>query len=468
MHKNGPPEFFDIWQMINYNALAKGKQAYYVLLQAQPILLMQALRSILMEFESNPKARLYTSRFRVTAFFVAVLFVISVTVTSFAYSNGFIDVTVTDGTASYTLSTDSTDPAEIVRESGLKLGANDRLDLSGFSVDEGGSIRIIRAKTIRVVDDNDIVYCVGYKNLGSTLSSCGIALKDDDIMSAEPDDDIYNGMQVSIKRAFKVVVEADGEQQEIYTTGATVSDLLEEAGVDLTEHDNVSHKLTGEITDGTTITVGRVEYVERVETEDIPFEIVTKADPEMYEGETVEKATGLVGKKEVIYKDKFVDGELISSEVIEESVIDEPITRVVVIGAKKRPALIKFANNLEPISKLDKPSYVELDSNGLPVNYVDYYEGQSTAYTGDPYTASGRVPMQGHVAVNPNMFPYGTELYIVSTDGRYVYGYCIAADTGGFIYNSPTLVDLYLDTEDMCIEWGRRDVSIYVISYPGK
>ena len=64
------------------------------------------------------------------------------------------------------------------------------------------------------------------------------------------------------------------------------------------------------------------------------------------------------------------------------------------------------------------------------------------------------------------MFPYGTELYIVSLDGNYIYGYCIAADTGGFVNNSNTLVDLYLDTDDMCYEWGRRDVAIYVISYP--
>lgn len=47
--------------------------------------------------------------------------------------------------------------------------------------------------------------------------------------------------------------------------------------------------------------------------------------------------------------------------------------------------------------------------------------------------------MPGHIAVNPKQFPYGTELYIVSLDGKFVYGYCMAADTGGFAREIPAL-----------------------------
>jgi 3D (Asp-Asp-Asp) domain-containing protein len=94
----------------------------------------------------------------------------------------------------------------------------------------------------------------------------------------------------------------------------------------------------------------------------------------------------------------------------------------------------------------------------------DVYSAKATAYTGDPATASGRKPMPGHIAVDPKEYPYGTELYVVSADGSYVYGYCIAADTGGFVKMGNTDIDLYMDNEDMCNDWGNRGVKIYVLN----
>jgi 3D (Asp-Asp-Asp) domain-containing protein len=54
-------------------------------------------------------------------------------------------------------------------------------------------------------------------------------------------------------------------------------------------------------------------------------------------------------------------------------------------------------------------------------------------------------------------------MYIVSADGRYVYGYCIAADTGSYIYDVDWTVDLYMNSEAQCRSWGRRDIIIYIV-----
>ena len=126
-------------------------------------------------------------------------------------------------------------------------------------------------------------------------------------------------------------------------------------------------------------------------------------------------------------------------------------------------SLSDFGNGAAPISELDVPENIALDENGIPAEYKYCTEGKATAYTGDPATASGRTPMPGHIAVDPKEYPYGTELYIVSADGNYVYGYCVAADTGGFVNTSNIDVDLYMDNEQMCDDWGRRDIIIYVL-----
>ena len=89
--------------------------------------------------------------------------------------------------------------------------------------------------------------------------------------------------------------------------------------------------------------------------------------------------------------------------------------------------------------------------------------GECTAYSGGGICSTGVPAAVGRVAVDPNEIPYGTRMYVTSADGSYVYGYCVAADTGGFIYTSDTVLDLYMNTESECISFGRRDMLIYIL-----
>ena len=81
---------------------------------------------------------------------------------------------------------------------------------------------------------------------------------------------------------------------------------------------------------------------------------------------------------------------------------------------------------------------------------------EATAYTWTGYrTATGTWPSRGTVAVDPLVIPLGTELHIEG------YGPAVAADTGGAIQGQR--VDLYMDTEHECWQWGRRKVEVRVL-----
>ena len=81
---------------------------------------------------------------------------------------------------------------------------------------------------------------------------------------------------------------------------------------------------------------------------------------------------------------------------------------------------------------------------------------ESTAYTWTGNrTATGTWPSRGTVAVDPRVIPLGTELHIEG------YGPAVAADTGGAIQGQR--VDLYMDTEHECWQWGRRKVEVRVL-----
>ncbi len=116
------------------------------------------------------------------------------------------------------------------------------------------------------------------------------------------------------------------------------------------------------------------------------------------------------------------------------------------------------------ISQMQPPSSLTFDENGVPENYLYKIEGKSTAYYGGYMTATGSAVRPGVVAVDPREIPYGTEMWIVSSDGRYVYGFARAEDTGGFIYwPKGATVDLYMNTYADCCVWGWRGVTIYVL-----
>lgn len=124
---------------------------------------------------------------------------------------------------------------------------------------------------------------------------------------------------------------------------------------------------------------------------------------------------------------------------------------------------ISLNANAVPMSDMQVPDYINFDANGLPTNYSYIVEGRASAYCTGSITATGTRPHQGSVAIDPKVIPYGKMMYIVSLDGRYVYGYCRAEDTGGFVWNgSGRVADLYMNSYSDCMAWGVRGVRIYV------
>lgn len=116
------------------------------------------------------------------------------------------------------------------------------------------------------------------------------------------------------------------------------------------------------------------------------------------------------------------------------------------------------------ISLFDLPEWLKFDENGIPTEYVNVLTGNACAYTAAPdaLMSTGKEVFQGYVAVDPDIIPYGTELYIVAEDGE-VYGYAIAADTGYSVRKGDIIVDLFMNEYDDCIQWGNKPVYVYVL-----
>ena len=392
--------------------------------------------------------------YRIFSLATAAVIAVSSSLVVFA-SDGNKEVKIIDGLKSQTVSTEMKDPAQIVAEAGYILDVNDKLDLDRFSEKDGGVIVIKRAQLIRIDEGGIITYILGYEPSGS-----------DTLVSDDTDSEVSkleDSFKSQIKQAFTVTVKADGKSKKFAFSGGTVREALKKAGVKVSKDDIVSPSLDSIVTGKTKITVSRVVYRMRNETEVIAHETKMITSPDLKAGETKVSTKGKDGKKSVLYLDKYVNGELVSSSVKKEVTLVKPVTEVIMSGAAKSDSLSDYYGSSVPISELEAPSYLSLNSNGAPSEYKYCIEGKATAYTGDPITATGIVPKPGYIAVDPKQIPYGTECYVTSADGKYVYGYCIAADTGGFVKMGNTTIDLFMNTEDMCLDWGNRRVNIYVL-----
>ena len=260
---------------------------------------------------------------------------------------------------------------------------------------------------------------------------------------------------VEIEHAVPLTITADGKTVTTYAAGITVSELLERDGIKLGIYDTMNFPEDTTVFEGMELEITRIEFRSETRTVTTPYETEYEDTPTLKKGDTKLMQAGVDGTSDVIITDKYINGVWDSSDVEYLNVV-EPVTEIIARGT----ALA------DPVSK--RQGNFTLDENGLPTEYEYVLYGKATAYTArDGHgTYSGRPLVVGSVAVDPEVIPFGSELYIVSRDGTHVYGYAIASDTGD-LTEAGVLVDCFMGrTEehygDAC-RWGAQFCDVYVL-----
>lgn len=131
--------------------------------------------------------------------------------------------------------------------------------------------------------------------------------------------------------------------------------------------------------------------------------------------------------------------------VKEEPVQEQPVEKAPV---KEEPV------QEQPVEKApEKEEPVQGNNSGSYTTQM-----QATAYTATGNrTATGTVPKKGTIAVDPDVIPLGTELYVEG------YGNGVAEDTGSAVKGN--IIDLYMDSEQEARNWGRKNVNVTIYNY---
>lgn len=423
---------------------------------------------------------------RVILLVMAAVFFVSAT--AFATPPAMYNVTIYDGDNAVSVMTAETDAQQILVNEGITVSEayGDTVSFVNFTGKDGSAIIIRRGVKVTIQSFDGTTHTVHTSGtVADALSAAGVALTKGTALNYASTELLTDGMIIEIYDIYDVTIKVDGKTVTKSVSGDTVADALQLAGIKLGEQDYTEPALDTVLKDGIQVEVFRVTVEKRTEKEDIDFETKAINTSTLYKGEEKVVTKGIKGSKAVEYEDRFVNGELAESKVISENVLVQPTNEVVQVGTKEKQTLapsgadrdtIKNAQTASkpvyatelpigtPISELKVPAKVQIGSNGLPTSYKSVKNAKATAYC-EPggLTSTGARAQNGYIAVDPKEIPYGTEMYIVSADGKYVYGYCIAADTGGFIHSVDNTVDLHMNTEEMCRQWGRRDIVIYFL-----
>ena len=304
--------------------------------------------------------------------------------------------------------------------------------------------------TVNDGEDSRVVVTV-HDDPYQVLNTAGVQLEEHDAISVNAEEST-----IEVDRAMTVEVQADGISTLVHMPEGNVKQALKKAGVTVGKKDNVNKKLTAKVKDGMLITVDRVAYDEYSVTKSIDYDVVYKYTSVLRPGQTQVRTYGEEGVRTITYRKTIVNGKVTDTEKVSDEVTKKPVNKVILKGTVVGT----------PMSKA--PFNIELDDGGQPVEYKKVLSGTCTAYTSDAgdsgtRTATGKRTAVGLVAVNPKVIPYGTKMWITSADGKTVYGYAIAADTGGALQRGHALVDLYMDTMGECIAFGRRNMKVYIL-----
>ena len=154
---------------------------------------------------------------------------------------------------------------------------------------------------------------------------------------SEEGDEVYytafsgNLASLNIERAFTVTIQADGQEYPVKLAFGTVADALERAGITLDADDYTEPALDQLVTAGSNIVVHRVDYQDKVETQAIPDD-TQYVYTSLYFRNTGRATTlqhGAEGQQAVTTRERWVDGELENSTVVDVTTTVEPTDHVV-------------------------------------------------------------------------------------------------------------------------------------------
>lgn len=386
-------------------------------------------KEIKMINESRAASFRHISRAMVAAV-TAFIFIFCIFATNaFADMASEYNVVINDNGTEYTVTTEETEPIEILNEANITLGPNDKLNIAGFTSGEGGTIVVDRLNTVNIKTGDVIqAYDVYADTVGEAFTELEIDISGC-TLNYDTNDAVENGMVITVTAPNAVTIYADNETYSLHVSDVTVAEAISLAGITLGDNDYCEPDADTVVEDGTVINVFRTEVKTVTVTETIEHDTQTKTDSSLEIGETRTETQGVDGERLVTYKITYVNGEENAREELSSAVTKQPVTEIKYVGTKSA--------GVEPNGVQSRDGFTL--GQKISGKYTHYCACAVCCGKSNGVTASGKkvyngMPNPYYVACN--WLPLGS---VISVDGT---NYTVV-DRGGSKLSTVGRIDIY-------------------------
>ena len=208
------------------------------------------------------------------------------------------------------------------------------------TVSDGSAIAIQFGRPLEVsVDGDSRIYWVNSTNVAAALGEIGRRFDGAELSASRSSSIGRTGLTLRVVTPKVVRIKLGAKDLRKRKVAAlTVADVLESTGFEVDKHDVVSPSLTTEITDGDKVVVKDIRLAtKKVKREVLDAGVIEREDPTMFEGEEKVVRSGRDGVRNVTYRLRFVNGELVARKVVTASVRVKAVPTIVKVGTKDKP-----------------------------------------------------------------------------------------------------------------------------------
>ncbi len=283
------------------------------------------------------------------------------------------------------------------------------------------------------------------ETVAELLDRLQIKLSEADSVDPEPKSTINaNNFFVNIYRSRPVIISDGLKTKVIMTSSFDPKVIFLSAGIIVYDGDKINIEKNDNFFESGISTIYKITHSDGqtiTTEEEIPYEEKEEKDYNLEVGKSEIRQLGEVGKLEKIYRVFYVDGLEVSRELIQETILREPVTRIVAVGAPKvssNPLTAAKGRNRYTATNLQGQTVERQETYyDLPMSGVMSFCGKAN-YT--VRSDGAKVDEDGYILVAANLNRY-PRCSIVETS----LGLGKVYDTGTFASSNPEQFDLATD-----------------------
>ncbi|MCW2836297.1 MAG: resuscitation-promoting factor [Marmoricola sp.] len=204
-------------------------------------------------------------------------------------------------------------------------------------VNDGSRIAVRLARPLALsIDGQKKTFWTTATKVSSALDQLGVRFGSAALSVSRSATIDRSGLALDVTTPKKVSLKVANDKVEKHDVPAsTVGELLREVGAGVDSNDVVRPSRSARLTDGTRVVVTKIGVrTTRVPREAIPAPVREQKDSSMMSGETTTVQQGRDGARDVTYRLKFRNGEVVKRTVVRQRLVSQPVPTIVKVGTK--------------------------------------------------------------------------------------------------------------------------------------